>query len=270
MALLRVDQNKCIQCGICAAVCPAGIIAVGEDGPKKTGFRTCIACGHCVAACPTEALDNKRAPLAGQVPLKDYPPLDRETAARYLRSRRSIRCYKPEPVPEEKLRQILDLARFASTGSNSQGISYLVISGREKLKQLAAATIAWMEQEVTNQSAGSNYYTGVIRTFHATGKDVILRDAPHLIVALSAKEFERGQENAQFTLAYAELFAPTLGVGTCWAGFFQRCAFSGYAPLLAGLNIPAGKTVAGALMAGYPEYAYYRLVDRQPLDVVWQ
>jgi nitroreductase len=99
---------------------------------------------------------------------------------------------------------------------------------------------------------------------------VVLRGAPHLIVALCDKDFPRGQENAHFAFAYAELMAPTLGVGTCWAGLFQGGARSGYKPLLGILDIPPDKKVAGGLMAGYPQHAYYRLVDRNGLDVLWR
>jgi len=114
------------------------------------------------------------------------------------------------------------------------------------------------------------YVPGVLRGARETGKDVVLRDAPHLIIALSDAGFMQGPGNAHFSLAYAELFAPTLGVGTCWAGFFLRAVFDGYAPLLDLLNLPEGKAVAGALMAGFPRYKYPRLVGRNPLQIEWR
>jgi formate hydrogenlyase subunit 6/NADH:ubiquinone oxidoreductase subunit I len=103
----------CVKCGICAEVCPIGIIGMDENGPKMLDKNACIKCGHCVASCPHAALDNSLAPLAAQVPLGDFPVLDADTAARFLRSRRSIRRYKPAPVPRETLLKLLDIARFA-------------------------------------------------------------------------------------------------------------------------------------------------------------
>lgn len=270
MEFLHVDKDKCTKCGACADVCPASLIGVGEDGPQGTGLLSCIACGHCVAVCPVEALDHFHAPLSGQVPLKDYVPLDAHVAALFLRSRRSIRSYKEEQVPREKLLQILDIVRFASTGGNTQGLSYLVISDKEELRQVSRATLNWMEEEIVKGSERAPYFEGIVRAARETGKDVIVRDAPHLIIALCDKDFVRGSENAHFSLAYAELFAPAFGVGTCWAGLVQGCAFSGYAPLLNVLNVRQDKKVAGALMAGYPRHTYRRLVDRNPLDVVWR
>jgi hypothetical protein len=114
------------------------------------------------------------------------------------------------------------------------------------------------------------YFEGIVRNARQSGGDVILRGAPHLVVALCDRDFPRGAENAHFAFAYAELFAPTVGVGTCWAGLFQGCAFSGYGPLIEALELPAGKKVAGGLMVGFPRYRYYRLVNRNPLDVTWR
>ena len=43
--------DKCIQCGACAAECPVGCIAPGEDkyviDPEQ-----CIGCGTCAGVCP--------------------------------------------------------------------------------------------------------------------------------------------------------------------------------------------------------------------------
>jgi nitroreductase/NAD-dependent dihydropyrimidine dehydrogenase PreA subunit len=271
MSILQVEQNKCIKCGACAAVCPIACITMGETGPEEeSNIESCIHCGHCVAVCPNAALDNQGSPLKNQVKIKKELAWDAEQASQFLRSRRSIRNYRPEQVPKEKLLQLLDTARFAPTASNRQGISFKIISGREKLQKLAAATIGWLQHETTNgRSTVSKNAFGHIQAFNE-GKDPILRNAPHLIVAVCSQESgEMGRSTAASFLTYAELFAPAIGLGTCWAGIIQHCAFSGYAPLLDILNLPDDQMVAGALMVGYPLFRYHRLVDRNPLKVSW-
>jgi nitroreductase len=105
--------------------------------------------------------------------------------------------------------------------------------------------------------------------YRKTGRDVILRDAPCLVIATAPKAFSRGRDNTHFSLAYVELYATTLGFGTCWAGLFEMCALSGFSPLLDLLNLSADKNVTGAVMVGYPEYNFWRLVDRNPLAITF-
>ena len=55
-----------------------------------------------------------------------------------IKSRRSVRGYKPDPVPREVLEQILDVARWAPSADNSQPWELAVITGKP-LKELGEA-----------------------------------------------------------------------------------------------------------------------------------
>lgn len=269
MELIQVDQEKCIRCGFCADVCPTNVINMEGDGPRATN-QSCIACGHCVAVCPEAALDNVKAPLAKQLFLEKLPILDADTAARFLRARRSIRRYKQDAVPREKIVQLLDIARMAPTGGNSQGVIYHVVDNLDTLHEITAATVNWMEMQVQIASPMASYFAGTVNRYRNAGDDVILRDAPCLIVATTAKTLlPLGRDNSHFSLTYAELYAPAIELGTCWAGFFEICASTGYKPLMDILSLPENMTVTGGLMVGYPKYTYNRLVDRNPLQVTW-
>jgi len=267
--MLQVDKAKCIKCGICADVCPRCLVSIESDGPEVLEPGACIGCGQCVAVCPRSALDNIRSSLAQQIPLSDFSGIDEKTAHYYLRARRSIRCYKKEAVSREKLLKLLDIARFAPTGGNSQGLSYAVFERPEILKKIPPVVIDWVEEQARTGSKWCLDSDELYLKNYRSGRDVVLREAPCLILATAPKDFKRGGINTHFSFAYVELYAPSLGLGSCYAGLIGRCISAGHKPLLDLLNLPEDKSVTGALMVGYPKYKYKRLVDRNPLNVIF-
>ncbi|MDF2935667.1 MAG: nitroreductase [Paenibacillaceae bacterium] len=272
VSVLTVDAEACMVCGVCEEVCPANFILMNDDGPQEAEGGRCIACGHCVAACPSEALDNSLTPLTAQTPVRKELQWNAEGARQFLRSRRSVRVYREQPVSREELTELLDVARYAPTASNTQSITFQVITGKERLDRIWHAVVAWMEEQVAASGGRGFSYLKLHIAAAGRGKDTILRGAPHLVLALAPEKMTQhtARSNAEFVLAYAELYAPSLGLGTCWGGFVQHCAFSGYEPLLRELEVPEGKHLAGAIMAGYPKYRYARLVDRNPLEISWK
>lgn len=274
MDFIKIDQGKCTRCGLCVKAC-RGVLGMGEDGPEVVR-PLCIACGQCVAVCPQGALDNAKSPLANQTPIKETPALGADLAAQFLRSRRSIRDYQQKPVPREKVLQILDIARMAPTACNSQGVAYHVVDNPAILRAIAAVITEWTEGELSRDSAmaaspWAPNSAAQIEIYRQTGEDIALRSAPCLIVAIADKNYAAPvRDNAYLSLAYAQLFAVSLGLGTCWAGLFEYCASSGHYPLLELLDLPENMQVMSGMMVGYPQYTYQRLVDRNPLQVTWQ
>lgn len=274
MDLIQVDQDKCTQCGLCVNVC-RGVLGMGIDGPQVIRD-LCIGCGQCVAVCPRGALDNVNTPLAKQTPLEQARVVDADTAAQFLRSRRSVRNYQQKAVPRDQIKKLFDIARFAPTACNSQGVSYHVVDKSDTLRSIVAVVVDWAEAQLNKDSvmAASPWAANTasqVNIYRQTGDDVVLRSAPCLVVGLTAKSLmPLGRDNTLFSLAYVQLYAPSIGLATCWAGLFEYCLTSGYQPLLRLLNLPQNMSVTGALMVGYPQYTYKRLVDRNPLQITWE
>ncbi|MBL4932757.1 nitroreductase family protein [Clostridium paridis] len=258
MNLITLDQEKCIKCGLCVKECPERVLELSKNGPKEISTEECISCGHCVAICPQEAIDNIKTPLSNQISSKKFPKLSPEEAENFLRSRRSIRSYKETPVPREKLIDLVNIAHFAPSGHNLQGISYAIIDDRDILDKAVMIAI----EEFEKDKVSSNF----TKPYREKGIDTILRGAPCLILATADSNFPRGRENSILSLSYLELYAPTLGLGSCWAGMFERISMKDNSPLLKLFNITNNKKITGAVMVGYPKYTYSRLVDRDSLE----
>jgi len=265
MDLITVNQEECTKCGICVKECPRLVLSMGEKGPEAVAPLACFACGHCVAVCPNEAIDNIRTPLTQQLETKDCLKLNAEEAEHFLRSRRSIRCYKKTVVPREDLLKLVDVARFAPSASNLQGVSYVIVDDKKTLENAIEIVIKWLENDALLCKKFPNY----IKAYRQEGIDTILRGAPNLILTTTAMDFPGGRENSVLSLAYLELYVPTLGLGSCWAGVFEICALRDNSPMLKLFNIPEGKKITGAVMVGYPQYSYKRIVERDPLNVTF-
>lgn len=52
------DEDSCVQCGVCTAVCPTD--ALHMEGPERKielDRQKCVACGNCVNACTVQCID---------------------------------------------------------------------------------------------------------------------------------------------------------------------------------------------------------------------
>lgn len=52
----RINEEICIGCGTCEAVCPVSCISEVEDGKRRIDEDTCIDCGACAGSCPVECI----------------------------------------------------------------------------------------------------------------------------------------------------------------------------------------------------------------------
>ena len=59
-----------------------------------------------------------------------------------LKKRRSIRVFKPTPVPDEYLMKVLEAGRWAMSGSNAQPWEYIIVKNQETKNRLAEV---WVE-----------------------------------------------------------------------------------------------------------------------------
>ena len=61
--------------------------------------------------------------------------------AEAIKKRRSVRSYKPDLIPEESLKKILEAARLAPSAHNAQEWKFIVVKDTQKKKKLAEAAL---------------------------------------------------------------------------------------------------------------------------------
>ena len=131
------DNNKCIVCRRCVAVCQK-IQAVGVIGAANRGFKTtiaspwdkplaemsCINCGQCIAACPTGALYDDET-------LKGIAQIARENDLILL----SDETYD---------RVIMDALPHTSIAALAPDVTTITFNGLSKSHRLCGYRVGWM------------------------------------------------------------------------------------------------------------------------------
>jgi nitroreductase/ferredoxin len=273
MELLRIDESKCKKDGFCVRECPTTIIRIGGKGFPETisgGEANCLSCGHCVAICPHSALSHAQIPIQRSPAIREELRIDEEQATQFLRSRRSIRYFLDKSVEKGKIQRLIEVARYAPTGGNSQMVEWLVLNDKSRIKEIAGLTADWVRQLIKNPQvvAASPYLPLAVDAWDA-GSDSILRGAPALIIAMAPQEaVMTGMVDLTLALSYLDLLAPTIGLGTCWAGLLQGAL----------VNSPSVKKTVGIpetyphhypLMLGYPDVKFYRVPERKTPKIVF-
>ncbi len=152
----------------------------------------------------------------------------------------SVRGFKPVPVPDALLSEIIQAGRLAPTAKNLQPFHFIVVRDPARLDSLAAAYPA-----------------------------PFLREAPVVIVICAepsqgwVRERYDGKNYAEIDAAIATdhmtLAAADLGLGTCWIAAFDP------AKVRRSMALPDGVEPIALLPIGYPN-ATGREKSRKPLE----
>ena len=274
MEFLKIDKTKCKKDGICARECPGFLISLQTDNGYPAiipnGARACNRCGHCVAACRHGALIHSAIPIEDCPSIKSELSINEQQATQFLRSRRSIRDYKDRLVEKEKITKLIEIARYAPTGGNGQLVEWLVVTDKTRMKKISGLAVDHIRRDIRENPQTLElqpYLPQIVKAWDA-GYDIILRSAPVLVVASAPREAPNGMVDLTIALSYLDLVAPTMNLGTCWAGLLQHALVSSPS-LRAFLGLPPEYPYHYPMMLGYPKAKYYRLPGRKPPKIIF-
>ena len=252
MDKITIDASKCIGCGSCVKDCVASALYL-SDG-KAQLREGCIECGHCFAVCPAGAVDMPGYDKAGCGDVTPMTDVDSDTFLQAVKSRRTVRQFKPIPVEQEKIDKILEAGRYAPTGANSQNVAFTILGDRQE--EIERECIRLFRTGVT---LGKRFSKALRNTdIHDR---FFFKGAPLVIVVSGSNSV-----NATLASAYMELTADTLGLGVLYSGFFCGCAALD-PKIKAALRLPKGHKAVTCMVIGYPDVTYRRIPPRKPLNL---
>jgi len=141
-----------------------------------------------------------------------------------IKKRYSVRSYLAKPIPEEKLKKILEAARLAPSAHNSQDWKFIVVKDAKKRGEVADA-------------AGQSFLAEAPIIIAAVGLD------PEHIMPCGTPAYA---VDLAIAMEHIALQAVEEGLGTCWIGAFSQEEIKKV------LNIPTEFKVVILMPLGFP------------------
>ena len=170
-----------------------------------------------------------------------------------IKMRRSIRKYIDKQVENEKIIQLLDSARLAPSGSNTQPWHFIVVKSELNRQNLA-------------ETSHNQKWMLSAPVFIVCVADICCRIEENVNVSLNEnspqEELKQIIRDTSISVGYILLEAENLGLGTCWVAWFIQDKIR---PIL---NIPADKYVVGIITLGYANEAPKARPRKKPEEIV--
>ncbi len=263
--MVKINQEKCIGCGLCAADCLALNIEI--EAEKANVKKECIQCGHCVAVCPVKAIE---IPEYDMDDVEEYDAdtftLNPENVLHAIKFRRSIRFFKPEKVAQKDLEMLLQAGRYTATAKNNQGSHFIFVQNEraELVKRVWDFIDEMVEREGSKIDKNLLPFVAFNRRRKANpADDYMFRNAPTVLYITSDWPLDAG-----LAAQNIETMAISLGMGALYNGYLARISDANE-ELKKWLGIE-GKTIKACMLLGYPDRTYKRTAPRNKANVIWK
>jgi len=189
-----------------------------------------------------------------------------------IKERKSIRAFKPDPIPREKIEEILNLVIHAPSAINLQPWEFTVVMGEEKERLSRRLIKSYQEKQI---SCSPGNVKPLSDTFSKRGAESFELMTPYLeemglqfdrfinegscnfygapvaIILCLDNAFSKARlVDIGIALGYLILIAHSLGLGTCPIGLIT--AYEDDIKEL--LNIAENKDVVIGVALGYPDW----------------
>ncbi len=157
-----------------------------------------------------------------------------------IEERRSIRKYMDKPISGQQVMQVLESARLAPSGSNTQPWRFIIVKSEDMRGKLATA--AHNQQWMT---------TAPVHIVVVADVQCRLEDSGDLVLDEFSSQMELKQiiRDTSVAIDHMLLEAQDMGLGTCWIAWFMQDDIRPH------LDIPKDKYVMGIVTLGYANEA---------------
>ena len=187
--------------------------------------------------------------------------MDYDVFLQMIKKRRSTRKFKPDPIPDETIEKIIEAARWAPSGANSQPWDFIVIKDggiRKKIAQFIKDFLS-IHYRLEHTREPALQFPSALRPADKIGYE----DAPVYIIICGDKRTKQAyplytsveiseailESSLANAFLYMQLAASTLGLGSQWVSvvrmWYVQCLIRDL------LQIPDDFVIYDMFVAGY-------------------
>ncbi len=290
-----VNNSKCISCGKCIDVCPKDVFVFNSVNKIALTGNDCMLCSHCYNICPVDAIG-----FAESLKRIDFATFDyKEVCAgpgdyscgeivNIFRSRRSVRLFKDEALKDGEIRDLIEFAVTAPSGSNCQNWHFSVLNGRPKVWDLALEvkkffikinrlarnplvrylSLFFMGRSLLNYYRDNYDSVEMAINESSRGRDLLFHGAPAVIIIHGSMEGSTPVEDGTYAAYNLCLLAHYMNIGTCLIGYAVE-SINRSKEIKLKLGIPLSHRVHAVIAAGYCDVKFVKQSLRKPYNITF-
>lgn len=173
-----------------------------------------------------------------------------ENVIENIKSRRSVRKYIKKQISDVDLHTVLESAKYAPSGSNSQSWHFTVIQNQDILLKLNKFIKVAFEKLEVNENTYRSIRSGKVAS--KNDEYNFYYNAPSVIIVSNDSNYSNAMADSACALENMLLTANYLQLGGCWINqvtWFDRD--EDVRNLLTDLGIPINYKVCGSICLGY-------------------
>lgn len=157
-----------------------------------------------------------------------------------IKQRRSIRKYLSRDVEEEKIKEIIECARWGPSAKNEQVCHFTVIKDKDLLRKISKLLVRRLSEKYP-----------MIQERAKEKEDPLLYSAPVYVIVSAPVDSHWGNVDGSIAAQNMALSAYSLGLGSCYIGMARTLKDDKEFNEL--IQIPEGNRVIITMVIGYPD-----------------
>ena len=182
-----------------------------------------------------------------------------------IKTRRSVRSYKTDPVPRDVIETIIDAGNWAPTGHNLQRWRFVVVKDKEFRRKLIEATLPTWKSVIGSWTDSKDdqfreYLTGLgtrclgwpsLSYEETVAQLVELEDGMYWSAPVVIFVIGTAPQECAMVCQNVMLAATSLGLGNCIVGFGAQV--TGNAEIVEALELKENERIFGPIVVGHSE-----------------